>query len=130
MVWNGSCDDLFLRRRQDVFHETFSKTSLRRLKTSSRLFVVKTKDHLDTIYGLSIYVRFKLQTYYHFITRQTNCINLNKINTLKHGNNVEIMKTWFSMKCQTRNTFLAFEFRIALLSLLHLKFEQVIDKKT
>ena len=28
-------------------------------------------------------------------------INLNKLNTLKHGNNTEILKTWFSMNCQT-----------------------------
>ena len=68
------------------------KTFLRCLKTS-RLFLVRAKDHLETKYGLSIYGRFKLLTYYHFITRQTNWINLNKINTLKHGNNTEIMKT-------------------------------------
>ena len=79
----------------------------RRIKTSSRLFLVKAKDHLETIHGVSIYVRFKLQTYYHSITRQSkhlsitkliNYINLNKLNTLKHGNNLEIVKTWFSMK--------------------------------
>ena len=62
----------FLRRRQDVFQETSSrlllgdvlKTSLRRLKTS-RLFLVRAKDHLETIPGLSICVRFKLLTCYH-----------------------------------------------------------------
>ena len=94
----------------------FFKTSTRRppedvlkisLKTSSRLFLPKAKAHLETIYGLSFYVRFKLQTYYHSITRRTNYISLNKLNTLKHGNNVEILKTFkfFSMKCQTRKYF-------------------------
>ena len=187
MVWNGSHNDLFLRRCQDVFQETSSrslpgdvlktslrrlktfsrlflgdilktslrrlktfsrlflgdvlrtslrglktfwrlfpgdvlKTSLRRLKTFSRLFLVNAKDHLETIYGLSIYVSkyvLKLFTYYHSITRQTNWINLNKLNTLKHGNNAEVMKTWFSMNCQTKKHFfqefkyfLASEFRI------------------
>ena len=32
-------------------------------------------------------------------------INLNKLNTLKHGNNAEVMKTWFSMNCQTKKHF-------------------------
>ena len=50
------------RRFPDVF-----KTSLRRLKTSPRPFLVKAKDHLKTIYGLYIYVPFKLHTYYHSI---------------------------------------------------------------
>ena len=77
------------------------KISLRRLKTS-RLFLVKAKDHLETTYGLSIYVCFKLLTYYHSTTSQTNWINLNKLNTLEHGNNAEIMKTWFYMNYQTR----------------------------
>ena len=49
-------------------------------KTSSRPpFLVKAKDHLETICRLSNYVSFKLQTYYRSITRQTNYINLNKI---------------------------------------------------
>ena len=48
------------------------------------------------------------------ITRQTNSINLNKSYTLKHGNNGEIMKTWFSMKCQTRKYFFQ-ELRIIFL---------------
>ena len=66
--------------------EDVLKTSL---KTSSRLFLVKAKDHLETIYGLSIYVSFKLQTYYHSITRQTkrrNFENLvfNKYQTRKY----------------------------------------------
>ena len=39
-------------------------------KTLSRLFLVKTKDHLETSYGFSI--RFKLLTYYHSIIRKTN----------------------------------------------------------
>ena len=67
------------RRPQDIFRETSSKpppgdvlkTSLRRLKTS-RLFLVRAKDHLEAIYSLSIYVRFKLLTYYHSVTRQSN----------------------------------------------------------
>ena len=29
-------------------------------------------------------------------------INLNKLNMLRHGNDAEILKTWFSMNCQTR----------------------------
>ena len=68
------------------------KISLGPLKTS-RLFLVRGEDHLGTIYGLSIYVLFKLLTYCHFITRQTNWMNLNKLNMLNHGNNMEIMKT-------------------------------------
>ena len=48
-------------------------------------------DHRETIFGLSIYVSFKLHTYYHSITRKTNCINLNILNTLKHGNNAEFI---------------------------------------
>ena len=57
-----------LRRFYDVFatsSRSFSdvlKASLRCLKTSLRLFLVKAKDHLENIYGLSIYVRFKLHT--------------------------------------------------------------------
>ena len=39
------------------------KTYVRRLKTSPRLFLVKARGHLETIYGLSVYVRFKLHTY-------------------------------------------------------------------
>ena len=35
---------------------------------SPRLFLVKAKDHLENIYGLSIYVRFKLHTSNHSIT--------------------------------------------------------------
>ena len=98
LVSNGSCEDLFLKHRQDVFQETslrrlpedvlktssrrrpkdvFQETSTRPLpgdvpktsKTSSRLFLVKAKDNLDTIYGFSIYVRFKLLAYYHCIIR-------------------------------------------------------------
>ena len=57
------------------------KTSLRCLKTSSRLSVVKAN------------------TYYHPITRKTNCISLNKLNLLKHENNAEVMKNWFPIKC-------------------------------
>ena len=91
------------------------KTSLRRLKTSSRLFLVNAKDHLETIHGLSIYVSFKLFTYYHSITRQTNWINLNKLNTLKLENNVEVMKTWFSIHCQTKKHFFQ-EFKYFLAS--------------
>ena len=58
----------FRRRPEDVFQETSSrplpgnilKISLRRLKTSSRLSLVSTKDQLEAIYEHSIYVRFKL----------------------------------------------------------------------
>ena len=84
------------------------KTSLRRLKTLSRLILLRlilTKDNMETIGGLSIYISFKLQTCYHSNTRQTNCINLNKLNTLKHGNNAGIKKTWFSIKYQIRKYF-------------------------
>ena len=85
---------------QDIFRETFLtrlprhvlKISLGPLKTS-RLFLVRGNGHLETIYGLSIYVLFKLLTYYLSITRQTNWMNLNKLNMLNHGNNIEIMKT-------------------------------------
>ena len=27
---------------------------------------------------------------------------MNKLNTLKHGNNADILKAWFSKNCQTR----------------------------
>ena len=50
------------RRAHDVFQETSSRPlpadilkTLRNLKTS-RLFLVRAKDHQETIYGLSIYV--------------------------------------------------------------------------
>ena len=117
----------FRRCPQDVFQEMSSiplpgyvlKTSLRRLKTSSRLFLVRAKDHLETLCGLCIYVSFKLVTYYHSIIRQTNWINLNKLNTLKYGNNAEIMKTWFCMNCQTIKCFFQ-EFRYFLsIGVLH-----------
>ena len=52
-----------------------------------------------------ISVRVILQTYYHSITRKTNCINLNKLITLKHGNNAELTKTWLLIKSQTRKYF-------------------------
>ena len=68
-------------------------------------FSGKSKDYLETIRKLSICVCFKLLTYYHSITRQTNWINLNKPNTLKRGNHAEIMKVWFSMNCQTKKYF-------------------------
>ena len=75
----------------DVFKNCF-----RRLKPSSRLFLVNEKYHQETIYGISIYVRFKfLFLCYHSITRQTNCITLNKLNTLTHENNSGIMKPGF-----------------------------------
>ena len=112
----------------DVF-----KTSWSRLKTSPKLFLVKAKYHLETIYGLSIYVRFKLHIYYHSIT---DCIGLNKLHTLKHGDNAESVKTWFSMKCQTSKYFsqkLKYFFSIrvlhtVLLSVSLLKFEKRIRK--
>ena len=101
------------RRLQDIFYDASSrrlprdilKTSLTRLKTSSRFFLVNAKDLPETIYELSILARFKLLTYYHSITKQTNWIKLNKLNTLKHGNNAEVMKTWFSMNCQSKKHF-------------------------
>ena len=61
------------------------------------LVLVRTKHHLETIYGLSIYVSFKLLTYYHSFTRQSRWINLNKLNTLKHGNKAEIMKNFYEL---------------------------------
>ena len=51
-----------------------------------KTFLAKAKDHVENTCGLSIYVHFKLHIYYHSITRQTNCINLNKSNML----NIEI----------------------------------------
>ena len=102
-------------------------------KTSSRLLLVESKDQLDTIYGFSIYVRFKLHAYYHPIIRQTNCINLKKLNRLKHENNAEFMKTRFSMKCQTRKYFfqelkyfftIGVSHKVVLLSILLLKLEK------
>ena len=41
------------------------------------------------------------------ITKLINYINLNKLNRLKHGNNFQIVKTWFPMKY----FFLASDFR-------------------
>ena len=87
LVWSGSHDGLFIRRCQDVFLATswrrlpgdVLKTSSRRhrqdlfqemssrplpgdvlktSKTSSRPFLVKAKDHLETIYGFSIHVLY------------------------------------------------------------------------
>ena len=90
------------------------KTSLKRLETSSRFFLVKAEDHLETIYGLSIYVRFKLH------------------------HHAEMMKTWFSIKCQTREFFfqqLKYFFSmgvlhtVALLNPLLLKFEKRFRKE-
>ena len=56
---------------------------------------------------------------------------------LKHRNNAEIMKTWFSMNCQTKK-YLFHEFKyffsirvlhaVALLSLLLMKFEKRFQK--
>ena len=77
-----------------TFVQDVVKTSLRRLKTSLRPFLVKAKEHLETIYGLSIYVRFKLPTCYHSTATQTSSINLNKLQTLKHGSNAGFIKTW------------------------------------
>lgn len=74
---------------------TFFKTSttLRRLKTP-------LGDH--AICRRRIYIGFKLDTYYHFITRQTNYINFNKLNMIKHEHNAQFMKTRFSMKSNGR----------------------------
>ena len=60
------------------------------------------------------YVRFKLLTYYYSITRQTNRIDLNKL-TIKYGIKAEIMKTWFSLNCKTKNHFFQ-EFKLILAS--------------
>ena len=55
------------RRPQDLFQETSSRPLpgdvLKMSKTSSRLFLVKGKDPLETNYGFSIYIRFKLFAY-------------------------------------------------------------------
>ena len=59
------------------------------LKTSPRLFLEKASDHLETIHGLSRYV---LNYIYTATPSLTKCINLNKLHTLKHGNNAEIVK--------------------------------------
>ena len=44
------------------------KTTVRRLKTSPRLFLVKAEDHPENIHGFSVYAHFKLHTYYHPFT--------------------------------------------------------------
>ena len=69
----------FLRRRRDLFRETSSRPlpgdALGTSKTSSRLFLLKAKHHLETIHGFSVYIRFNLLTYYHTtpsLDRQTN----------------------------------------------------------
>ena len=72
-VWNESRNYLFK-----------TSSALGPHKTSSRFFLVKSKNHLETIYRRCIYMHFKLGTFYHFIIIQTNCINLNKLNMLKH----------------------------------------------
>ena len=81
LVSNGSRDDLFKgvvntssrRRPKDVLQETFLKPLPRDViktsNTSSRLFLVKAKYHLNPVYGFSIYLCFKLHTYYHCIIR-------------------------------------------------------------
>ena len=82
------------------------KTYVRRLKTSPRHFLVKARGHLESIYGLSIYVRFKLHTYYIYHSSIDKVIALIWINyTHRHGNTAEVVKTWFSMECQTRKYF-------------------------
>ena len=67
--WRGP-QDLFLETSLRPLPGDVLKTS----KTSSRLFLVKAKDYLETIYGFSIYVCFKLLTYYRTpsLHRQTN----------------------------------------------------------
>ena len=104
MVWNESRNEIFKTSSRRLPGDVI-KTSLRRLNTSSRLFLEKVKDHLETIYQLCICKCFKLYTYYHSITRQTNCINSGKCNMLNHGKNAEFMKTYFLMKFQTRKYF-------------------------
>ena len=52
------------KRLSGILH----RTSLTRLQ---EFFLVKPKDRLETIYGFSIYLCFKLHIYYHCITRQT-----------------------------------------------------------
>ena len=122
----------FIKTLSRRLPEDILKISLRRLKTSSRLFLAKA-NQLEIIYRLSISSRIKLLTYYHSITRQTNYINLNKLNTLKHGNNAEIMNTRFPMKCQARKYFfqelkyffgIGVSHAVALFSLLYLEFEK------
>ena len=91
----------FFKTSSRRFPEDVLNISLRRLKTSSRLFLAKAKGHQETIYGPSMYaLNYKHITT--LITRHTNWINLNKQNPLKHENNMEFMKTCFPMKCQTR----------------------------
>ena len=62
---------------------------------------------------------------------------MGKLNTLKYGNNAEIMETWFSMKFEARKYFfqelkyffsIGVSHTVALLSLLLLKFENVSKK--
>ena len=69
LVWNGSRNDLFLWHRQDFFQETssrpFPEDVLKTSKTSSKLFLIKAREHLETNYGFFIYVRFKILTYYY-----------------------------------------------------------------
>ena len=119
----------------------FFKTSPRRLpedvlktslKTSSRPFLVKAKENQKTIYRLFIYYILNYIT-----TSLEKLIAWTWINTLKHGNNAEIVKTSFSMKCETRKYFfqeLKYVFSIgvshtvALLGLLLLKFEKRFRK--
>ena len=129
----------FFKTSSQPFPGDALKKLLRRLKMFWRLFLVKAKDHLETIHERSIYVRFRLQTCYHSIIRHHYCINLNKLITLKYENNVEMMKTWFSMKCQTRNYFfqelkyfLAMEFYIQSLykPITPEVYEKDVNKKT
>ena len=70
------------------------------LKDVFKTFSCKSKRPPEA--RLSIYVLNYITT----ITRHTNCINLNKLNTLKHRHNAEIVKTWFSMKFHTKKYFL------------------------
>lgn len=102
LVWNGNCDDLFFNVDKISSRTRHRDLIITRLETSVGLFLVKAKDHLESIYKPCICIGFKLDTYYHYITRQSNSISFNKLNILKYGNNAEIMQIWFSIKCQTK----------------------------
>ena len=94
LVWDGIRGVLLLRLRQDVSRTTpqyLLKTSQDISKTFSSKSKRPSGNHTWTFY-LST---FKTAYILLFHNWQTNYISMNKLRTLKHGNNTWILKIWF-----------------------------------
>ena len=129
-----SVQNVFARCLQEVFKTSSRRPGRRKsvtLKTWRRRLQDITWRRFEDVLKTNkcLLGCFKL---HYCIARQTNCINLNKPNTLKHGNNAENVKTWFSMNCQTEKYFLQelkyffsieVSHTVALLGLLLLKWK-------